>query len=278
LEISKYGNHEHFINKLWPTYKNANHHPFLLFFVIILSEMNRIKQAFSSKQEPNGSRKRFSLFSKDAVDKRFSVQEQPTFKSKNPSLAIATSDIQQHSQPRSAHASRSNFSDSDLQPTKSQKRHSMFQSAKDISPIPQRTTDTLISPSNNALISPAVASDSTANRSSSLRRGKSLIVPPRRKSTRVSKAISSANEKIDSLPEEPESSEPRHAPAPQADDGSSTPQADEYLQLGVQYHESGKLEKATHYWRMAAERDHPLGLFFYGIALRHGWVSLRFIK
>lgn len=24
---------------------------------------------------------------------------------------------------------------------------------------------------------------------------------------------------------------------------------------------------------MAAERDSPLGLFFYGIALRHGWVS-----
>lgn len=240
--------------------------------------MNRIKQAFSSKQEPNGSRKRFSLFSKDTVDKRFSVQEQPTFKSNNPSLAIATSELQQHSQPRSAHATRSNFLDSDMPPTKSQKRHSMFQSAKDISPIPQRTTDTLISQSNNALISPAIASDSTVNRSSSLRRGKSLIVPPRRKSTRVSKAISSANEKIDSLPEEPESSEPRHAPAPQADDGSSTPQADEYLQLGVQYHESGKLEKATHYWRMAAERDHPLGLFFYGIALRHGWVSLRFIK
>ncbi|KAI8891269.1 HCP-like protein [Backusella circina FSU 941] len=46
---------------------------------------------------------------------------------------------------------------------------------------------------------------------------------------------------------------------------------DQYLQLGMQYHEKGELEKATHYWRLSAEKESPLGLFFYGIALRHGW-------
>ncbi|KAI9318126.1 hypothetical protein BX666DRAFT_1935015 [Dichotomocladium elegans] len=46
---------------------------------------------------------------------------------------------------------------------------------------------------------------------------------------------------------------------------------DPYLQLGMQCHEKGELEKATHYWRLSAENDSPLGLFFYGIALRHGW-------
>lgn len=48
---------------------------------------------------------------------------------------------------------------------------------------------------------------------------------------------------------------------------------DSYLQLGMNYHEKGELEKATHYWRLAAETGSPLGLFFYGIALRHGWVN-----
>ncbi|CAO3657457.1 unnamed protein product [Mucor hiemalis] len=45
----------------------------------------------------------------------------------------------------------------------------------------------------------------------------------------------------------------------------------DYLQLGMKYHEKGELEKATHYWRLSAESGSPLGLFFYGIALRHGW-------
>lgn len=45
----------------------------------------------------------------------------------------------------------------------------------------------------------------------------------------------------------------------------------DYLQLGMKYHEKGELEKATHYWRLSAEAGSPLGLFFYGIALRHGW-------
>ncbi|KAI8979902.1 hypothetical protein BDB01DRAFT_798004 [Pilobolus umbonatus] len=46
---------------------------------------------------------------------------------------------------------------------------------------------------------------------------------------------------------------------------------DQYLQLGMQYHEKGELEKATYYWKLSAENDSPLGLFLYGLALRHGW-------
>lgn len=52
----------------------------------------------------------------------------------------------------------------------------------------------------------------------------------------------------------------------------SSENSDEYLHLGMQYHERGELEKATYYWRLSAENESPLGLFFYGIALRHGWV------
>ncbi|KAL7316747.1 hypothetical protein PS15m_003197 [Mucor circinelloides] len=51
----------------------------------------------------------------------------------------------------------------------------------------------------------------------------------------------------------------------------STEDTQDYLQLGMKYHEKGELEKATHYWRLSAEAGSPLGLFFYGIALRHGW-------
>ncbi|KAI7905677.1 uncharacterized protein BX663DRAFT_500548 [Cokeromyces recurvatus] len=44
-----------------------------------------------------------------------------------------------------------------------------------------------------------------------------------------------------------------------------------YFQLGMKYHEKGELEKATYYWRLSAKSRSPVGLFFYGIALRHGW-------
>jgi len=239
--------------------------------------MNRIKQAFHPKQESNGSKKRFSLFSKDTDKNRPSSSEKTNRRAKNPTLAINTADLESNDQPRSANIPRSRFLEADFASPKTQKRYSMFQSAKDISPIQQHAASTLITEANNALITPAIASNAPIERRSSLRRGRSLVLPPRRKSTRVSMAISSANEKHYSLAEEPESSEPRDAPPPQPDDGSTTPQADEFLQLGLACHENGKLEKATHYWRMAAERDHPLGLFFYGIALRHGWVKIIFL-
>ncbi|ORZ16565.1 hypothetical protein BCR42DRAFT_415334 [Absidia repens] len=43
------------------------------------------------------------------------------------------------------------------------------------------------------------------------------------------------------------------------------------VQSGIRYHESGQLEKATDYFRQAATRDSPMGMFLYGVSLRHGW-------
>ncbi|CAG8712885.1 6939_t:CDS:2 [Acaulospora morrowiae] len=48
-------------------------------------------------------------------------------------------------------------------------------------------------------------------------------------------------------------------------------EADEFIQKAIQYHEANELEKATYYFKLAADKDSPLGLFLYGISLRHGW-------
>jgi hypothetical protein len=46
-----------------------------------------------------------------------------------------------------------------------------------------------------------------------------------------------------------------------------------YLQLGIQFYEKGELENATHYWRLATKENEIVAIFFYGLALRHGWVK-----
>ncbi|KAI8991298.1 hypothetical protein BDF20DRAFT_909099 [Mycotypha africana] len=46
---------------------------------------------------------------------------------------------------------------------------------------------------------------------------------------------------------------------------------DDYIVLGMKYHEKGETEKATYCWRLASNSGSSLGMFFYGIALRHGW-------
>ncbi|ORX53146.1 hypothetical protein DM01DRAFT_1322887 [Hesseltinella vesiculosa] len=47
---------------------------------------------------------------------------------------------------------------------------------------------------------------------------------------------------------------------------------DEMLLLeGIRFHESGKLEEATHRFRKAAQLNSPMAMFFYGVSLRHGW-------
>ncbi|CAO3615943.1 unnamed protein product [Cunninghamella blakesleeana] len=43
------------------------------------------------------------------------------------------------------------------------------------------------------------------------------------------------------------------------------------LQAGIQYHEAGQLEKATDCFRRTAAQDSPMGMFLYGVSLRHGW-------
>ncbi|KAI9280858.1 hypothetical protein BC943DRAFT_283035 [Umbelopsis sp. AD052] len=48
-------------------------------------------------------------------------------------------------------------------------------------------------------------------------------------------------------------------------------EAEAHVQKGIRYHEGGQLEKATQHFRAAADRDSPMGMFLYGISLRHGW-------
>jgi len=56
---------------------------------------------------------------------------------------------------------------------------------------------------------------------------------------------------------------------------SSTPSAEDYLQIGIDKHEQSKgdqdLSESAHYFRKAAEGGSAAGCVFYGLALRHGW-------
>lgn len=47
---------------------------------------------------------------------------------------------------------------------------------------------------------------------------------------------------------------------------------DECIQRGIQYHEKGDVDQATAEFKYAAEEGSPMDMFFYGLALRHGWV------
>lgn len=49
---------------------------------------------------------------------------------------------------------------------------------------------------------------------------------------------------------------------------------DKHVQKGIEFHEIGELEKATHHFRQCAKEGSPIGMFLYGISLRHGWVSM----
>ncbi|KAI8641350.1 hypothetical protein BD408DRAFT_212406 [Parasitella parasitica] len=40
---------------------------------------------------------------------------------------------------------------------------------------------------------------------------------------------------------------------------------------GIAFHEKGQLEKATQLFRIGAEKGNPIGMFLYGVSLRHGW-------
>ncbi|KAI8139089.1 hypothetical protein BJV82DRAFT_522307 [Fennellomyces sp. T-0311] len=46
---------------------------------------------------------------------------------------------------------------------------------------------------------------------------------------------------------------------------------DHHVQKGIEYHELGELERATHQFRIVAKEGSPIGMFLYGISLRHGW-------
>ncbi|KAF9125327.1 hypothetical protein BGW39_007498 [Mortierella sp. 14UC] len=48
-------------------------------------------------------------------------------------------------------------------------------------------------------------------------------------------------------------------------------EADVNIQRAIELHERNQLEEATHYFRLAAQSDNPLGQLMYGLSLRHGW-------
>jgi hypothetical protein len=53
---------------------------------------------------------------------------------------------------------------------------------------------------------------------------------------------------------------------------------DEMVQQGIRLHEQGQLEQATHMFRVAAEKGNPLGMFLFGVSMRHGWVSVTYLS
>jgi hypothetical protein len=50
-------------------------------------------------------------------------------------------------------------------------------------------------------------------------------------------------------------------------------EADDNIQRAIELHEGNQLQEATHYFRLAAQSENPLGQLMYGLSLRHGWVS-----
>ncbi|KAL7312144.1 hypothetical protein PS15m_007943 [Mucor circinelloides] len=44
-----------------------------------------------------------------------------------------------------------------------------------------------------------------------------------------------------------------------------------FVHEGISFHEKGQLEKATQHFRIGAEKGNPIGMFLYGVSLRHGW-------
>ncbi|KAI9493441.1 hypothetical protein BDB00DRAFT_763601 [Zychaea mexicana] len=48
-------------------------------------------------------------------------------------------------------------------------------------------------------------------------------------------------------------------------------ETDAWIQQGIEYHEKGAIQQATLEFQRAANASSPIGLFLYGLSLRHGW-------
>lgn len=48
-------------------------------------------------------------------------------------------------------------------------------------------------------------------------------------------------------------------------------EVEQLVSHGIKHHEAGRLDKATEYFRQAAQKDFPIAMFLYGVSLRHGW-------
>jgi TPR repeat protein len=47
--------------------------------------------------------------------------------------------------------------------------------------------------------------------------------------------------------------------------------AEEHLEIGIQTHSAGELNKSTYHLRIAAREGSPTGMLLYALACRHGW-------
>ncbi|KAF2186795.1 hypothetical protein K469DRAFT_570692 [Zopfia rhizophila CBS 207.26] len=53
--------------------------------------------------------------------------------------------------------------------------------------------------------------------------------------------------------------------------GSAEVTAQEHCDKGIEFHEAGEFTKSTYHLRLAARAGLPEGMFWYGLACRHGW-------
>ncbi|KAI8391048.1 uncharacterized protein BYT42DRAFT_555412 [Radiomyces spectabilis] len=68
----------------------------------------------------------------------------------------------------------------------------------------------------------------------------------------------------------PSSATPRSA-ATKSSSSAAGSEIESMVHEGIRLHEQGQVEKATQLFRIAAEKQDPLGMFLYGVSLRHGW-------
>ncbi|KAI8084392.1 uncharacterized protein B0P05DRAFT_535408 [Gilbertella persicaria] len=66
---------------------------------------------------------------------------------------------------------------------------------------------------------------------------------------------------------------PASIPSPMTPEPIQQPDAEieSLVHQGISFHEKGQLEKATQLFRLGAEKGNPIGMFLYGVSLRHGW-------
>ncbi|KAF9199699.1 hypothetical protein BGZ49_010162 [Haplosporangium sp. Z 27] len=60
-------------------------------------------------------------------------------------------------------------------------------------------------------------------------------------------------------------------PAPKTPAQQREAEADDNIQKAIELHENNQLEEATHYFKLAAQSENPLGQLMFGLSLRHGW-------
>ncbi|KAI9307416.1 hypothetical protein BJ944DRAFT_261966 [Cunninghamella echinulata] len=167
-----------------------------------------------------------------------------------------------------------------------------------LQPAPSKSTSAISSSNNHykssrhpqplpPLVIPPTPSKSTSSPNRSL--GTSQHISPLPSSSQLTPSLTPASSGLSPMtisPSTPTNQSRQHNPAKSplsplpsktnsAENSNSTDppisEAESLLLEGIKYHESGKLEQATYYFRKAAQLKSPMAMFFYGVSLRHGW-------